>query len=169
MRRPPPPRLLAACLAVAALTACGGDGLGSPWPFPTADEIAIALHELVNDARATARSCGAHGWFDAAPPLALEARLTRAAQLHSEDMRESGKMSHTGSDGSTLAQRIDRQGYAWASAGENVAWGHPTPEAVVAGWLGSDGHCANLMHAGFTDLGAGEDGSFWTLVFARPR
>lgn len=167
MRRSTAPRLLAACLVLAALTACGG--AGGRWPFPVVDETAVALHELVNDARATARSCGTRGWFDAAPPLALDPRLTRAAQLHSEDMRATGTMSHTGSDGSTFTQRIDRQGYAWASAGENVARGYPTPEAVVDGWLGSDGHCANLMHAGFADLGAGEADAFWTLVFARPR
>ena len=156
-----------ATLGLAVLVACG-----AAWPDP--DQLivgptAIELHQLVNEARATSRSCGTRGWFDATQPLALEPRLTRAAQLHSEDMHDTGVMSHTGSDGSRLTERIDRQGYAWASAGENVARGYPTPEAVVAGWLGSDGHCANLMHGGYADLGAGEAGSFWTLVFARPR
>ena len=169
MRRKLLPRLVAAWFAFAALTACGGDGFGGPWPHSVVDETAIALHQLVNDARATSRSCGARGWFDAVPPLALEPRLTRAAQLHAEDMLATGTMSHTGSDGSTFTQRIDRQGYAWASAGENVARGYPTPEAVVDGWLGSDGHCANLMGGGFSDLGAGEADRFWTLVFARPQ
>jgi uncharacterized protein YkwD len=166
MRRTRLHRLLIACLALAALAACG-----APWPDadPVVDATALTLHRLVNEARATARSCGTGGWFEAAQPLALEPRLTRAAQLHADDMRDSGRMSHTGSDGSGLAERIDRQGYAWGSAGENVAWGHRTPEAVMAGWLGSDGHCANLMHDGFADLGAGESGSFWALVFARPR
>jgi uncharacterized protein YkwD len=168
MRRKLLPRLVTACLALAVLTACGG-GLGGAWPNLVVDETAIELHELVNDARATGRNCGARGWFDAAPPLALEPRLTRTAQLHSEDMLATGTMSHTGSDGSTFNQRIDRQGYAYATAGENVAYGYPTAGAVVAGWLGSDGHCANLMGAGFTDLGAGEAGRFWTLVFARPQ
>ncbi|MFO8150977.1 MAG: CAP domain-containing protein [Trueperaceae bacterium] len=167
MRRTRLPRLVVAWFTLTALVACG-----APWPDPhteVTDATAIELHRLVNEARASARSCGAHGWFDAAQPLALDPRLTRAAQLHSEDMRDTGTMSHTGSDGSSPAQRIDRQGYAWGSAGENVAWGDPTPEAVMAGWLGSDGHCANLMHEGFRDLGAGEAGAFWTLVFARPR
>lgn len=166
---------------VAALAGCAG--VTDHWPPPgdegnqrtpdpdqeVTDATAIRLHELVNEARATARSCGARGWFDAAPPLALEPRLTRAAQLHSEDMRDTGVLSHTGSDGSGLAERIDRQGYAWGSAGENVARGATAPEAVVTGWLGSDGHCANLMRGGYTDLGAGEAGRFWTLVFAWPR
>ena len=85
------------------------------------------------------------------------------------DMHDPGVMSHTGSDGSRFSERIDRQGYAYASAGENVAWGYGTPEAVVDGWIASDGHCANMMGDGFTDLGAGEAGRFWALVFARPR
>ena len=169
MRRPSPIRLAAACLVLVTQAACGGDAF--PWagaPGPVADETAIALHQLVNEARATARSCGTFGAFAGAPPLALEPRLTRAAQLHAEDMRASGRLSHTGSDGSSLAERVERQGYAWATAGENVAYGQPTPESVVEAWLGSDGHCANLMYGGFTDLGAGEADRFWTLVFARP-
>ena len=160
--------LVTAWLALNVLTACGG-GFGDPWPHPMIDETAIRLHELVNEARATARSCGSRGWFDAAEALVLEPRLTRAAQLHSDDMHATGVMSHTGSDGSSLTQRLAREGYAYGRAGENVAWGYATPEAVVAGWLGSDGHCANLMGVGFTDLGAGESGRYWTLVFARPQ
>lgn len=126
------------------------------------------LLELVNEARATGRSCGEEGWFDAADPLALDERLVAAAQLHSEDMRAMEEMTHTGSDGSDLADRVDAQGYPWASIAENVAWGHPTPEDVVEGWLASDGHCAAIMGPAFTELGAGEAERYWTLVFARP-
>ncbi|MFN2323641.1 MAG: CAP domain-containing protein, partial [Trueperaceae bacterium] len=55
------------------------------------------------------------------------------------------------------------------SWGENVAAGYPSVDAVMAGWLGSDGHCANLMNPGFTEFGAGESGRYWTQGFARPR
>jgi uncharacterized protein YkwD len=155
-------------VAGATLTGCAA----TPPPTaddPTFDATAIRLLELVNEARATGRSCGEEGWFDAADPLALDARLTAAAQLHSEDMRAMEEMTHTGSDGSDLADRVDRQDYDWSSIAENVAWGHPTPEDVVEGWLESDGHCAAIMGPAFTELGAGEDERYWTLVFARPR
>ena len=151
------------------LVGCAGGPPGLPPLDGEVDATAARLVELVNEARSAARSCGALGWRDAAAPLAIEPRLGRAAQLHSEDMRSMGVMSHVGSDGSSLRERVDRQGYPWWVLGENVGRGYATPEAVVNAWLASDGHCANVMGTGFSQLGAGEAGRFWTLVFARPR
>ena len=44
-------------------------------------------------------------------------------------------------------------GYAWSGLGENIAAGYPGIEAVLAGWMGSDGHCANIMNATFNQVG----------------
>lgn len=90
------------------------------------------------------------------------------ALVVSLDMHEHGFMRHTGSDGSSPADRVEREGYAWRRLSENVASGYPTPEAVMAAWLGSDGHCANIMDARVTELGLGLEGVRWTLLFARP-
>jgi uncharacterized protein YkwD len=65
----------------------------------------------------------------------------------------------------------------WRGIGENIASGMRTPEEAVAGWVASPGHCANLMNAGFTDMGAGFAKSsdpatgivFWTQEFGRQR
>ena len=69
--------------------------------------------------------------------------------------------------------RIRAEGYAYASAGENIAWGHPTPEAVVGAWLASPGHCRNIMNADYRVVGIGyaydpesEFGHYWTQNFA---
>jgi uncharacterized protein YkwD len=155
-----------ALVVVAVLAGCAG---APPDAGAGGDATATRLLELVNDARATGRSCGGLGWRDAVAPLTLEPLLTRAARSHSEDMRATGVLSHLGSDGSTPAERVERQGYRWRSVGENVARGYATPEAVMGGWLGSDGHCANVMRADVSELGAGEDGRFWTLLLAHPR
>ena len=136
-------------------------------PLPTT--VAAQLLAQVNAARVDGQVCGDLGAFAPTHPLALEARLTAAAQDHSEDMHARQKMSHTGSDGSNPGERIARTGYVFASWGENVAAGYASVDAVMAGWLGSDGHCANLMNPGFTEFGAGESGRYWTQVFARPR
>lgn len=139
-----------------------------PAPAPISGPIAV-LHDLVNAARAEQRSCGTEGVFAAAAPLSLDVRLMAAAQKHSVDMHENGFMSHIGSDGSTLRQRVEREGYAWSRLSENVAWGYATPEGVMAAWLGSDGHCANIMDPQVSELGLGLEGVRWTQVFARPR
>jgi uncharacterized protein YkwD len=134
----------------------------------------IRVLELVNAARVQARSCGSKN-FAATTPLLLNATLTSAARAHSQEMAKHSYLEHQGRDGSTPAQRVTRAGYAWSHAGENIAGGAGTPEEVVAGWLNSPGHCANIMAPAFTEMGVAyvlskdDYGIYWTQVFAAPR
>jgi uncharacterized protein YkwD len=145
-------------------------------PPPTRDAAAVARRvlELTNEARAQARRCG---WtrYAAAPPLTLNTALDRAALEHSHDMANHNYFDHTGSDGSTPADRITRTGYKWRMVGENLASGMTTPEEAVAGWIKSPHHCANLMTAGFREMGlafavnpSGSD-IYWTQTFGTTR
>jgi uncharacterized protein YkwD len=59
------------------------------------------------------------------------------------------------------------------TVGENVGAGYPTPEEVVAGWMDSPGHRANILSESFTQVGAGYAYSsdstykhYWTLQFS---
>jgi uncharacterized protein YkwD len=152
--------------------------LATPFTLPLSEDarvIRVQALKLVNEARAKPRKCGDTA-FDAAKPLQLNTSLNSAALNHSLDMAERGVMTHAGSDGSNVAQRVTRVGYAWHRVGENVAAGAPGIDEVVRGWIGSPHHCANLMNPEFTEMGlayavspATEDGIFWTQVFAKPR
>jgi len=157
----------ATLFAAMLLSACAATPGRVGVPPAGSSEEAIEVMTLVNEARSVARTCGDER-FAATGPVSLEARLARAAQLHSHDMLEHGFMGHTGSDGSDLRLRAERQGYDWSRLGENVAMGYPNPASVVAGWLGSPGHCANIMNPDFTELGVGLDGAYWTQLFGRP-
>ena len=64
-------------------------------------------------------------------------------------------MSHDGSDGSDVGDRLDRVGYAWRTYGENVAWNQQTPAAVMDAWMNSPGHRANILNCSFTEIGVG--------------
>lgn len=44
-------------------------------------------------------------------PLAADARLARAAQLHADDMSAKTYFSHKGQDGSSAGDRVKREGY----------------------------------------------------------
>lgn len=131
----------------------------------------------VNTHRRSGATCGAKGAFPAAPDLAWNAQLTQAAAAHSDDMVAHNFFSHTGSDGSTLGSRATAAGYLWSSLGENIAAGQASVAEVVAGWMKSDGHCANLMNAGFRDIGAAcvagnastSYRSYWTQDFGSAR
>jgi uncharacterized protein YkwD len=172
------------------LSACGGGDPGTgtapnPAPVPGGqgtgvpgiDGIRQEFLDAVNQARSVARLCGATQ-YNAAPPVAWNDDLAMAAYLHSFDMATNDFFSHTGSDGSSAGARITREGYAWSSYGENIAVGYPTVSAVIQGWLGSDGHCRNIMNPGFEEIGAGfavgqfggsPSARYWTFDLASPR
>lgn len=139
------------------------------------DAYQAELLKLVNAARSEGRMCGSAS-YAAADPLTYSCVLEQAAQAHSEDMATNDFLSHTGSDGSSVSERVTVEGYAWRAVGENVAEGYASPADVINGWLDSAGHCANIMNPDFTEFGAARidsssaDGrSFWTQVFAAPR
>jgi uncharacterized protein YkwD len=138
------------------------------------DMIARRILELTNAARASARQCGREP-FGAAPPLTLSPLLSRAALEHSKDMATHNLFDHRGSDGLSPGERVTRAGYKWRMAGENIASGMTSAEAVVSGWLASPHHCENIMGPRFTQMGVAwyyevgsADGIYWTQVFGTP-
>ncbi|GHI02036.1 hypothetical protein AQI88_17825 [Streptomyces cellostaticus] len=133
----------------------------TPKATATASGVVARIVQLVNAERSKA------GCF----PVTLDATLTKVAQAHSQDMAAHQNMSHTGSDGSDPGARITRAGYAWSTYGENVAYGYTTPEQVMAGWMSSPGHRANILNCSFKEIGVGlaQPGSYWTQDFATAR
>ncbi|MFV5992364.1 CAP domain-containing protein [Streptomyces sp. NPDC056231] len=104
-------------------------------------------------------------------PLTVNAKLTKAAQDHSKDMADHRNMSHTGSDGSSPADRITRAGYTWRAYGENVAYGYSTPESVMNAWMTSPGHKRNILDCTYKEIGIGlaQPGHYWTQDFGTAR
>jgi uncharacterized protein YkwD len=109
-------------------------------------------------------------------PLRRNADLARAAQLQAEQMAAAGKLAHEvpGSRYPTLASRMKLVGYAYRSVGENVAEGYTSGAALMAGWMTSAPHRANLLSARYTETGVGmarsKSGRVYSVqVFARPR
>ena len=108
------------------------------------------------------------------PPLGEDGRLDRAAQGWTATMVSSGQFTH----GADFAARISATGFDWSFAGENIATGFPTPQAVITGWMGSLGHCRNILDPGFSAIGIGmvarATGGYasgpatWTQDFALP-
>lgn len=183
----------AALLAAIVVAACGGGGedetgatAGSaPALAPTGAAAATCgladfkatMLARVNRLRAAGANCGSAGSFAATGAVAWNDRLAAAASGHSADMAATNIFDHTGSDGRMFADRIAAAGYAWSSAGENIAAGYATVDAAMDGWIASPGHCANLMSASFTEIGAAcapgtpadRYSNYWTMDLARPR
>ncbi len=119
--------------------------------------------------------------------LKPNAHLELAAQGHSADMAAGDYFEHDGRHGDTPLSRMRASGYIFSSkigyaVGENIAWatlGLSTPKAIVAGWMASPGHRANILDATFresglgisphplTSLAHGQAGAIYTQDFGR--
>jgi hypothetical protein len=123
------------------------------------------VFELVNAERA-AHGLSALQWDD---------RLAAAALSHSHDLADTNMgLSHVGSDGSTVADRLVRYGVGHNGAAENIIAGTRTPEAVVRGLMQSPGHRANILNTQMTHIGVGHYDwhgtrfcTYTTMKFAR--
>lgn len=117
--------------------------------------------------------------------LQFDAHLQQSAQTHTESMAFGNYFEHTGPGGDTPLSRMTASGYIPSSnvgyeIGENIGWGTldlGTPHAIVAAWMASPGHRANILDASFKDtaigvsphvpssLGAGQPGGIYTQDF----
>lgn len=127
---------------------------------PTPEEEVL---DLVNQARCA----------EGLVPLVFNSKLNAAAKRHSDDMAYNmvTYISHTGTDDSSMSDRVDDTGYNWSRLGENIAAAYNTPQAVFNGWWGSPGHRANMMNPDFRDIGIVLTKTnqsmqyYWTQVF----
>ena len=143
-------------------------------PAPTPSD-ALKMLNAINAVRAQSRTCGGITYL-AVPALKWNALLERTALLHSQDMANRNYFDHTNPEGQQPWDRMTAQGYNWSAAGENIAAGQRTLEEVMQGWVGSAGHCKNLMSSGFTEVGMARFdkvgtiyGVYWTQNFGKPR
>ncbi len=90
--------------------------------------------------------------------LAASPGLARAARDHVRDQSASGRVGHTGADGSGMELRISRYGRWLEAAGENISYGYDDPRSIVTALLVDDGvasrgHRRNLLSDRFRVVG----------------
>jgi len=152
--------LLAALLALVALpagTASAGTqscpGAGAVPTARTLDDARDATVCLLNRER-TKRGLRA---------LRTNGVLQSSATSYAQDMVRRNFFAHVSPTGETLTQRIKDDTRYLADArgweiGENIAWGTgslATPAQIVASWMASPPHRANILRAGFREMGLG--------------
>jgi len=99
----------------------------------------------------------------------LNHKLSKAAQKHSQDMYRHQFLEHTSSNGDTLVERMKGVKYIWSAVGENIAHNQSSIGQVLDDWLGSPGHCSNIMSADYTQTGVANIHKYWTQVYAAPK
>jgi len=127
------------------------------------EEYIQQLVSLINQARADAQL----------PALIVNAQLSTAAQKHSLDMACNSFLSHTGSDGSWVGDRLSAAGYNTYTYEEIIAIG--TPEDAMTQWRNSSSHWESVLTPSMTEIGVGyvysaasQFGGYFTVNFASP-
>jgi uncharacterized protein YkwD len=96
-------------------------------------------------------------------PLQPNAQLEQAALGHSEEMVSEDYFAHIAPSGLTPVGRVQEAGYlpnqqVGYTLGENIAWGTlglSTPAAIVAAWIASPEHLANILFSQYRDTAIG--------------
>lgn len=134
-------------------------------PSLDASDLSSAMSDLIEAHNRTRESAGLAA-------LEPDPQLETTALRHARDMARRHQMSHRGGDGSSPFRRIQAQGYQFRRAGENVACGQVSVEAVMDGWMRSPGHRRNIL-GGYSQIGAAcatdENGTpYWCVTFGVP-
>lgn len=163
---------LVICFALVVLHSCQKEDpyykppvVNNPSGNPVATNVNQAtLLQLVNNVRQAGCTCGS----TVMPPVGVVTwndQLAAAALAHSTDMNSNNYFSHTGLNGSTAGDRISAAGYIWRTYGENIAKGYSTEQAVMDGWIISEGHCKNIMSPQFKEMGVARVSTYWSQEF----
>jgi len=187
------------CASVLLLTACAGGGHNNksqsealspikqsqPIQAPVANpkrkrgpqplsSFKRQMLAAVNAARAGGFTCG-NRKMPAVAPVVWNEQLQQAAFAHSQNMGDGDYFNHQDKAGNRVGERTYAAGYNWRAAGENIAAGQLKASVVINGWLGSKGHCLNIMDAEYSQMGMASYtnknsyyGIYWTQVLATP-
>jgi uncharacterized protein YkwD len=132
--------------------------------YSTSSSYQTEIANLINNARSQA----------GLPALNVSPQLTAAAQAHSIDMACHGLISHSGSDGSSVSQRVAAAGYS-ASFSSEIIYGSGYPQTALDWWMGDQIHRNEILNASVTEMGVGyayvpgtSAGGYYTVDFASP-
>lgn len=100
--------------------------------------------------------------------VTLDTNIEAAALVRAKEIEKS--FSHTRPDGRHFSTALQEQSVNYKGAGENIAWGQSSPEAVMNAWMNSEGHRANILNANYTKIGVGyyqntKGTNYWTQLF----
>lgn len=126
-----------------------------PDPEPVEDSVVAEVIRLVNEERAK----------EGLSALKTTDTINQAAQVRADELLQ--LFDHTRPDGRSCFTALGEAGVRYYTAGENIAMGYPTPEAVVNGWMNSPGHRANILNRSFTTIGVGYNSqrNCWVQMF----
>lgn len=101
------------------------------------------------------------------PQLEWDPLTSEVAFAHSKDMFENQYFSHTSPTNGELKDRLEAVDVLFEMAGENIAAQYTDAEAVIEGWLNSEGHRETMLQEEYTHLGVGVYRKYYTQNFLK--
>jgi hypothetical protein len=91
--------------------------------------------------------------FAGLQPLTVSPVLEAAAQQKADDMAAKGYFAHVAPDGTTPWYWLDKVGYRFSAAGENLAVNFVDSTDVETAWMNSPKHRDNILNPTYTEVG----------------
>ncbi|MFD3158129.1 SafA/ExsA family spore coat assembly protein [Haloimpatiens sp. FM7330] len=139
---------------------------GQKLTIPNINDIKAIENEVIRLVNVERQKAGV-------PALKQNWQLSRIARYKSKDMADKGYFSHTSPTYGSPFKMIESFGIKASAAGENIAYGQPTPKAVMNSWMNSPGHRSNILSSSYSEIGVGvaknKNGVYyWTQMFIHP-
>jgi len=167
--RPPPTEISTIHAYASVPGATAGEPPDAPDPKPAAPaapapqrapiRVSGAIAEVIALTNQRRREAGCRD-------LVPDARLTRAAQAHANDMHKNNYFEHVSRDGRRFEQRVRAAGYPRPGA-ENIAKGQTSAKQVVREWMASPSHRSAMLTCSFTTIGVARSGNYWVQEFGK--
>lgn len=122
-------------------------------------EYKKAVFDLVNEQRKA----------NGLSALAYRDDVQKAADIRAKEIITN--FSHTRPNGTSCFTALKETGVSYRSAGENIAYGQRSPQAVMTAWMNSSGHRANILSSNFTGMAVGHVNyggvNYWVQLFVK--
>ncbi len=123
--------------------------------------------EAVNEIRARGCHCGKK-YMAPVPKIQWNETLYKSALMQAEEMKMYNFFAHYSKEGLNIGERLEKAGYNWMVAGENLGEGQTSFEEVLQDWLNSYSHCTMLMHPKVNDMAIAKVDKYWVQHFGKP-
>lgn len=133
--------------------------------YPSEDIKDMMLYK-VNRLRIQGCYCGGE-YMPPAQKVIWDDILYTSALSHATEMKRKNFFSHFSARGLDIGDRLDRFGYPWQVAGENLGEGQRSFREVMNDWIDSPSHCRMLMNPKVEEMGVARHSKYWVQHFGK--
>jgi len=138
---------------------------GQTLNIPSIDDVKTLEQQVINLVNQQRANNGL-------PALKANWEVCRVARYKSQDMINKNYFAHQSPTYGSAFNMMESFGIKFTAAGENIAYGQKTPQAVMNDWMNSPGHRSNILSGVYNQIGVGvakaSNGTFyWTQMFIK--